>query len=312
LGQLVQQQTAYPDLKLVTREAYLDFLRSHSAVQIERVNVKLLKKWNIKEFQPRSYSPEEWTVWSFPDRGDWATHLGNYRGNWSPYIPRNLLDRYTKRGELVCDPMMGSGTTLVECRLMGRNGIGVDINLNAVMVTMNRLDFAYLPLEQDYEEPTSRVYEGDARNLNEVRDEEVDFVATHPPYCGIVPYTKSQVEGDLSSLKLPDFMSEMGKVASECFRILKPNRYCAILIGDTRKHCHYIPINIGVLSRFSEAGFVLKEDIIKLQHKTKTTRERWRGHRYDFYKIAHEHLYVFRKPTKDEHLPKYKYSLKWW
>lgn len=43
------------------------------------------------------------TVWSFPDRGDWATHVGNYRGNWSPHIPRNLILRYTQPGELVLD-----------------------------------------------------------------------------------------------------------------------------------------------------------------------------------------------------------------
>jgi len=41
----------------------------------------------------------------------------------------------------VCDPMVGSGTTLVECKLLNRNGVGVDINLDAAMVTMNRLDF---------------------------------------------------------------------------------------------------------------------------------------------------------------------------
>ena len=175
--------------------------------------MKLVKKWNIEEFQPTSYSPEEWTVWSFPNRGNWATHVGNYRGNWSPFIPRNLIDRYTKRGEVVCDPMMGSGTTLVECKLLAREGIGVDVNPNAIMVAMNRLDFPYQPLDQDYHQPAIRVYQGDARNLNDIRDEEVDLVATHPPYCGIVQYTKSQVVGDLSALKLPDFMTEMGKVA---------------------------------------------------------------------------------------------------
>ena len=208
--------------------------------------------------------------------------------------------------------MMGSGTTLVECKLMGRNGIGVDINPSAVMVSLNRLDFTYSPLDENYKTPKILAYEGDARNLNVVEDNEVDLVATHPPYCGIVPYTKSRVGGDLSSLKLPDYIREMRRVANECFRIVKPNHHCAVLIGDTRKHLHYIPINMGVLSTFLEAGFILREDIIKLQHKTRTTRERWRGHNYYFYKIAHEHLFVFRKPSKGERLSDYKHSLKWW
>ena len=43
----------------------------------------------------------------------------------------------------------------------------------------------------------------------------------------------------------------------------------------------------------------------------KSTREKWRGTKYDFYRIAHEHLYVFRKPGKGEDLRNYRYSVKW-
>ena len=46
---------------------------------------------------------------------------------------------------------------------------------------------------------------------------------------------------------------------------------------DTRKHRHYVPISVRVLKEFLRAGFVLKEDIVKLQHKMMTTRQRWRG-----------------------------------
>ncbi len=58
-------------------------------------------------FAPSTFIPETTTVWSFPDRGDWATHVGNYRGNWSPYIPLNLILRYTAPEELVLDQMAG-------------------------------------------------------------------------------------------------------------------------------------------------------------------------------------------------------------
>jgi DNA modification methylase len=296
-------------MREVRDDEYRRFLGTHVEVQIESVKVKLLKDWKVGKLQPEYYSPEEWTVWSFPDRGDWATHVGNYRGNWSPFIPRNLIDKYTKPGDLVCDPLMGSGTTLVECKLLGRGAIGVDVNPDAAMVAMNRLDFRNDP---DAVGSNIRVFVGDARNLDLIADESVELIATHPPYAGIVSYSNAQVDGDLSSLNLMDFISEIGLVASECFRILKPQKYCAILIGDTRKHRHYIPIHIGVLNKFLDAGFILKEDIIKLQHKTKGGRERWSGHKYDFYKIGHEHLYVFRKLSKDEKPTDYRHSTKWW
>src|SRR2546425_8225155 len=128
-------------MREVTREEYLQFLGSHESVVIENAQIKLAKPWTVERFEPKEFIPEEWTVWSFPQRGDWATHTGDYPGNWSPFIPRNLIHKFTAPGDLICDPMMGSGATLVECKLMARKGIGVDINLDAVMVAMNRLDF---------------------------------------------------------------------------------------------------------------------------------------------------------------------------
>jgi DNA modification methylase len=298
-------------MHLVSRGEYEDFLRKHASVTVDGQRVPLVKDWGVVEFAPKKYSPEAWTVWSFQDRGDWATHKGNYRGNWSPFIPRNLIDHYTKEGDTVCDPMLGSGTTLVECKLMGRNGIGVDINPTSCMVAMNRVDFKFSVLNQGHREPRIDIFNGDARNLDIIADNTIDLVATHPPYWGIISYSKA-IRGDLSALNLKDFISEIGRVARECYRILKPNGHCGILIGDTRRHRHYVPINVGVLGKFLDAGFILQEDIIKLQHKTKTTREKWRAGRYDFYKIAHEHLYIFRKPSGDEKVTEYKHSLKWW
>ncbi len=45
--------------------------------------------------------------------------------------------------------------------------------------------------------------------------------------------------------------------------------------------------------------------------RMKSTREKWRGREYDFYLLAHEHLYVFRKPAKDEKMSEFKNSVKW-
>ncbi len=295
----------------ITRDDYKQFLKSHKEVEIGGVKIPLHEKWRIKRFAPTTFTPEFSTVWSFPERGDWATHAGDYRGNWSPYIPRNLILRYTKQGEIVLDQMVGSGTTLVECKLLGRKGIGVDINPDAIMVTRNRLDFTYTPLDEDYHEPEIRTFVGDARNLNKIEDESIDFIATHPPYAGIISYSKTNLH-DLSRLRsIAEFINEMHKVAKECMRVLKPQRYCAILIGDTRKHKHFVPITTRVLMSFLDAGFILKEDIIKLQWKMKSNKK-WFSRKHDFYLIAHEHLYVFRKPDINERTAKFRESMKWW
>jgi len=318
-------------MRLITQEEYLEYIKNHNVVHIEEEEIPIGKPYRIEKYQPDKLSLETTTVWSFPDRGDWATHKGDYRGNWAPQIARNLILRYSKPGEIVLDQMCGGGTTLVECKLLGRNAIGIDINYDAVMLTMDRLNFTYRPLDSNYKEPDIKVYHGDARNLNLIEDESIDLIATHPPYANIIPYSKSKkIEGDLSQVySLEEYLKGMREVAEESFRVLKPKRYCAILIGDTRKHRHYIPIAFRVMQQFLDVGFILKEDIIKIQWHTKATEKKWTGlaktaeecwvekpkdkHYWtDFYLIAHEHLFVFRKPNKNEDLDEYKESMKWW
>ena len=302
------------EMKEITHKDYLEFIKEKDEVVIEDVKIKLKKKWNIKTYSPpEDYTPERTTVWSFPDRGSWATHMGNYRGNWAPYIPRNLILKYTQKGDWVLDQMMGSGTTLVEAKLLERNAIGVDINLDAVMLARDRLNFSYNLLFPEYKEPIIKTYWGDARNLDKIDTDSIDLIATHPPYANIISYTKKKkLTDDLSQLPFEEYLKEMKKVAEEAYRVLKPGKICAILIGDTRKHKHYIPIAFRVMQAFLEVGFILKEDIIKLQWNMKTTRERWRAKEYEFYLIAHEHIFVFKKPQDEKELKKYKFSIKWW
>ncbi|MDD5949489.1 MAG: site-specific DNA-methyltransferase, partial [Lachnospiraceae bacterium] len=91
--------------------------------------------------EPNNFELEPTTVWSFPDRGSCATHSGKYRGNWSPYVPRNLILRYSNPGDWVLDQFMGSGTTLVEAKLLNRNAVGVDINPQSVSISKTNLQF---------------------------------------------------------------------------------------------------------------------------------------------------------------------------
>ena len=91
--------------------------------------------------QPSNFKLEQSTIWSFPERGKWATHSGEYRGNWSPYVPRNLILLYSKPGDWVLDQFLGSGTTLVEAKLLNRNAVGVDINPQSISLSEKNLNF---------------------------------------------------------------------------------------------------------------------------------------------------------------------------
>lgn len=207
--------------------------------------------------------------------------------------------------------MMGSGTTLLECLLTNRQGVGVDLEPEAVALAAENLNLGHAPIDWTADRAPVRLFVGDARSLDAIPSESVHLTALHPPYAGIIAYGTARNPDNLSRLSIHNYITAMRDVAVETYRVLAPNRHCAVLIGDTRRHKHYVPLSLRVLEQFLDAGFVLREDIIKLQHKMKSTREKWRGTKYDFYLIAHEHLYVFRKPAEGENLRDFKYSVKW-
>ena len=240
-------------------------------------------------WEPEDFSLETTSIWSFPKRGEWATHDAKYRGNWSPYIPRNLLLRYSQEGDLVLDQFAGGGTTLVEAKLLKRNSIGVDINPAALIRCREKTTFHYPDAGKVY------IKHGDARNMAYIPSGSIDFICTHPPYADIIHYSED-ISGDLSLLQIDQFLEQMKAVADEAFRVLRQKKFCAVLIGDVRKKGKIFPLSFEVMRLFECAGFTLKEVIIKEQHNCKAT-ERWEssGVKNNFLLIAHEHLFVLQK-----------------
>ncbi|MDU3457134.1 MAG: DNA methyltransferase [Peptoniphilus harei] len=244
----------------------------------------------ITKWEPENFELEMTTHWSFPQRGNWATHDAKWRGNWSPYIPRNIILRYSNEKDLILDQFAGGGTTLVEAKLLNRNIFGIDVNDVALNRCKEKVDFEHVGAD-------GKVFlrKGDARNLDFIPDNSIDLICTHPPYANIIEYSED-IEEDLSRLKIKDFLAEMKKVAAESYRVLKKDKFCAVLIGDTRQKGHMIPLSFYVMQIFEEAGFKMKEMIIKEQHNCKDTGF-WKTNsiKYNFLLIAHEHLFIFRK-----------------
>ncbi|HHD81080.1 MAG TPA: site-specific DNA-methyltransferase, partial [Campylobacterales bacterium] len=165
------------------------------------------------------------------------------------------------------------------------------VNPDAIGITKDALKF-----ESEYS-PTIKLELNDSRKLPMLKDESIDFILNHPPYADIIKYSDKQIDADLSNIHdIDEFCDEMEKVAREFYRVLKPNKYCAILIGDTRRKKMYQPMAFKVMERFLKVGFELKEDIIKHQHNCKATGF-WvnKSKDYNFLLIMHEHLFIFEK-----------------
>lgn len=202
-------------------------------------------------------------------------------------MPRNLILRYSNPNDWVLDQFMGSGTTLVEAKLLNRNAVGVDINPQSVSISETNLQFQC--------ESKSKIYtkNGNAIDLNFIKDSRIDFICTHPPYANIIKYSKG-IEGDISLLDVESFLNEMRKVANECYRVLKNGKMCAVMIGDIRKYGKVIPLGFRMMECFLQAGFSNKEIIIKEQHNCLST-DYWKEQKRDFLLLAHEYIFVFQK-----------------
>jgi DNA modification methylase len=272
-------------------------------VKEKGVNISRLNKIKkIVRFEPENFQEEKTSVWSFKQRGDWATHTGNYRGNWSPYVPRNVILKYSSPGDLVLDYFCGSGTTAIECKLLGRKCIAIDINDKAIELAKENLNFNIPPtlFSNKFEVYEPELIVGDARDLSFIKDNSVDLICSHPPYANIIHYTDGK-SGDLSFLDIDDFLSEMQKVAKESFRVLKPGKKCAILIGDIRRKKYIVPLGFKLIDVYLKEGFELYELVIKRQHNCKTTGFWYeKSLKQNFLLLAHEYLAIFEKPLKEE------------
>ncbi|MBA7705791.1 hypothetical protein ES703_114630 [subsurface metagenome] len=197
----------------------------------------------FKELVARGVIP--YTVWDFPDRDDYAGDK-DFHGNCSPQIVEQCIWRLTEEGDLVVDPMAGSGTTLDVCRAFNRRCIGYDIKP--------------LPERED-------IIQNDSRNIP-LGDNSVDMIFIHPPYWNLTYFTKAAERlPDLSRASTAgQFIEMLKEVFQECYRVLKTGKYMCILLGDLIRDGSFIPLCRRATNVVEEIGFIDCGYAVKLAH----------------------------------------------
>jgi DNA modification methylase len=257
----------------------------------------------IGPWEPEAFEKESSTLWEFPKRGSWSVHSSSYRGNWAPQVPRNIILQYSSINEKILDCFLGGGTTLIECFLLGRKGIGLDVSPHALYMSKQRLlELQTAASEQGVvlnRDNAPVIMFGDARRLP-FPDDSIDLACCQPPYSDAIKYTWSK-KGDLSRIHgIEGFCDSMHSVAAEIFRVLHEGKRCAIMMGDIRRDKMIIPLGLKVLEQFLDVGFKSEEVIIKKQFQDRSTefyvRKTSRGSLP--YRIGHEYILILQKPAK--------------
>jgi DNA modification methylase len=88
---------------------------------MSKINDLDLKNW--KEYQDLLTD----SLWIIGERDKSGLHKGDYHGNFIRQIPNHLMRRFTRKGDVVLDTFLGTRTTLIECKRLGRNGVGIEL-----------------------------------------------------------------------------------------------------------------------------------------------------------------------------------------
>ncbi len=269
--------------------------QAKEGVKKERLNELDGKTWE-------KYSISVWDIVKTPDEMKLK-----HPAMFPVELCRRLIQIYTKKGDLVIDPFVGSGSTMVACKELERRGLGIDINEKFVKLAQKRLSQESL---DTHEIESPKVFTDDAANLlNYVKEESADLCITSPPYWMVhlrkrsadykQPRPYSQLARDLGNITdYSTFLSELKQVFEKVYKALKKGKRCIVIVMDIRVQNKFIPYHVDIISLMKEIGFAL-EDIIIWDRRKEYNMLRPLGYPYVFIvNKVHEYIMIFSKNSK--------------
>lgn len=235
---------------------------------------------------------EEWaehniTVWT-------CASANGYFASFDEEIPKRLIGYFTFKWDTVFDPFMGSGTTLITAKQLGRNAYGIDCSKKAIEFTLRKLGNVPNAL-------AIKPIQGDSKDLSQFENEKFDLIVTSPPYFDIVHYSdeKEQI-GNLHDYKV--FLENVIQVFEECYRVLKNNKFLCIVTSDIRKAKQYYPIHVDYIIELQKTGYRLHQILINVFNTSgKGKREDCMGYPSNFHPwMMHEYILIFQKISKND------------
>lgn len=227
--------------------------------------------------------PAEWVkcqigVWQFSYEGRDIRDKSVHPAVFPIGLSKRVLELFTHRGELVLDPFVGSGTTLVAAQDTERNAVGFDLQQQYVRLCEKRLRNDILPLST-----TKQVaIQDDARNIPlYLEPNTVKLIWTSPPYANLLNRPRlnksrrhrkneqylrveqySQDDRDLGIMPIDEYTHEMGNIFEALLPLLKPKAHCVINVPDMWWENERITIHIALTEELRRRGYELRNIII--------------------------------------------------
>lgn len=192
-------------------------------------------------------------------------------------LSKRIIELFTHQGELVLDPFVGSGTTLLAAQDTNRNAVGFDLQKKYIELSYTRLNHNNI-----FNNAKQLVIQDDARNIYKYLDENtISLIWTSPPYGNLLNRARknksrrdrdngqlgkveqySQDERDLGTYELEKYINAMGDIFEKLLPLLKEKAHCVINIPDMWWENQRITFHIALVQEFRNRGYELRNTII--------------------------------------------------
>lgn len=192
-------------------------------------------------------------------------------------LAKKIVELFTHEGELVVDPFVGSGTTLVAAQDLNRNSVGFDLQENYIELCKKRLSSENL-----FNKSQQMAIQDDARNIHKYFDSEsISLLWTSPPYANLLNRARknksrrdrkteqlgkveqySQDERDLGTMALEEYTKSMGDIYESLLPLLRPKAHCVINVPDMWWENQRITIHVSLIEELRRRGYELRNIII--------------------------------------------------
>jgi DNA modification methylase len=228
-------------------------------------------------------SPKDWLksqigVWQFfyetRDIRDKLVHPATFPIS----LAKKIIELFTHQGQLVIDPFVGSGTSLIAANDLNRNAVGFDLQKKYVELCVKRLQ----KNPNLFNACTQMAVQDDARNISKyLSSDTVSLIWTSPPYANLLNRSRqnksrrdrnnkqlgkveqySQDVRDLGTMAIDSYTTAMGDIFEGLFPLLREKAHCVINVPDMWWENRRITIHVSLIEELRKRGYELRNVII--------------------------------------------------
>ena len=259
-------------------------LKPNSPMYRSRLPIGTTKTCDCKPNHLSCLTAKEWVkaqlgVWRFAYEKRDIRDKNLHPATFPIALAKKVISLFTHEGELVVDPFVGSGTTLVAAQDLNRNAVGFDLQEKYIDLCAERLGENNL-----FNQAQQIAVQDDARHIpHYFAPESVSLIWTSPPYANLLNRKRknksrrgderkneqfgkveqySQDPRDLGTMPLEQYTQAMGDIFEGLLPLLKPKAHCVINVADMWWENRRVTVHIALVEELRKRGYELRNIII--------------------------------------------------